>query len=142
VLTIRFDTGLRGVLLPRWLLAAAQTAFTQEVCSGLMMMRQDVRGLCSSQVLKGGSVQVAREHRESLKSRVPRLEMQFRREGVKVEVREYLRRCSDEKGRSQMMEEWCSIIGESEGEEVVLGSAFMRDYIITFDGTRGKVTLS
>jgi hypothetical protein len=47
---VRFDTSIRGVLLPAWLLEKMQEEFTKEVCSGVMMMMQ-VKGLCSSDAL-------------------------------------------------------------------------------------------
>ena len=60
-LQVRFDTSLRGVLLPAWLLQKMQEEFTKEVCSGVMMMMQ-VKGLCSNDALVGGSkIQVAKE---------------------------------------------------------------------------------
>ena len=41
------------------------------------------------------------------------------------------------------MEDWCSILSESKGDdEIVLGTAFMRDFLTTFDGTLGRITLS
>ena len=49
-LQVRFDTSIRGVLLPAWLLEKMQEEFTMEVCSGVMMMMQ-VKGLCSSDAL-------------------------------------------------------------------------------------------
>lgn len=41
------------------------------------------------------------------------------------------------------MEDWCSILSESlSDDEIVLGTAFIRDFLTTFDGTLGRVTLT
>ena len=109
-------------------------------------MMMQVKGICSNTVLSGfngtSNLQVSKDiPKETLKTQFPRLNLDFRREGVSLEIRDYLRKCSPAKSNS-LMEDWCSILGESSNEDIVLGSAFMRDYLITFDGTLGKVTLS
>lgn len=59
-----------------------------------------------------------------------------------LELRDYLRKCTAAK-KIAFMDDWCSILSESEVEdEIVLGTAFMRDFITTFDGTLGRITLS
>lgn len=104
------------------------------------MMMMQVKGLCGQDTLRGGtgqtSIQVSRDiPRETLRSQLPKLTLHFRREGVTLDLRDYLRKCTSAKHQNNL-EDWCSILSESSSDNYIhLGTAFLRDYLITFDGT-------
>ena len=105
-----------------------------------------VKGICNleSYVLLNGpqaNLQVPKElSKDVILMSLPQMFLKFRTEGVTLEITEYFRRCT-----SDQPEQWCSIISTSKelsDNEIVLGTAFIKDYYFIIDKKMSRVGLA